>query len=82
MSQVVIHLQGANFLNKANELTCVLQDWLDVRQKAFSIYFVDTENILCSFDMPDIGYYSVLVSNNGVQFINSTNSRLKIIDSI
>ena len=59
-------MTGANFLNKANELTCVLQDWLDYRQKAFNIYFVDTEHILCSFNMPDTGYYSVLVSNNGL----------------
>ena len=28
MSQVVIELVGQNFLNKANELTCILEDWL------------------------------------------------------
>jgi hypothetical protein len=31
MSQIVILLTGQNFLNKADELSCVLQDWLDVR---------------------------------------------------
>jgi hypothetical protein len=53
-------------MNKANELTCVLQDWQDVRQKAFNIYFVDSTQILCSFHMPDTGYHSLLVSNNGL----------------
>lgn len=68
-------------MNKANELTCVLQDWQNVRQKAFNIYFVDSTQILCSFHMPDTGYHSLLVSNNDLQFINAT-ARLRVIDSI
>lgn len=66
MSDVTIYLQGSNFMNTATETTCMLENYQGFRTKAFNIYFIDSANLQCSFDMPDTGYYHVLIGNNGV----------------
>ncbi len=81
MSNIVIQVTGQNFINTADESTCMLEDYQGKRQKAYNLYYVDSENVLCTFDMPEIGYYYVLMSNNGKQFAKSS-ERLKVISSI
>ena len=65
ISSLTVELFGTNFMNFADETVCWLEDYQGIRQKAFNLYFLDSEHMLCSFDMPEIGYYSVLISNNG-----------------